>query len=295
MAERRYIQAAATSIGHYVPVERSERGVDLGPRSFSDVDASGQASDHATFLNTAARILENQRRGWFERLRLRPGHAVLDAGSGMGEATQTLAGLVQPGGKAVGVDLSTELVQRARELAEGMTGVEFHVGTVTGLPFPAMSFDAVYSERVFMHLVEPDAAMAESFRVLRPGGRLVIVDVDHVCAAVDADDLDLSDLLVAAAAREITNPASGRRLRSQMLGAGFSEVIVEPIPRTITDGAQARAGAPRPLGPRLDDLVGAGVITRDRADAYIADQQRREAEGRYFAVHMFYLATAVKP
>jgi SAM-dependent methyltransferase len=283
-------------IGHYVRVEeQSERGVDLGPRSFSDVDASGQASDHARFLATAARILEDQRRGWFERLQLRPGDAVLDAGSGMGEATQTLAGLVQPGGNAVGVDLSAELVQRARERAESMPDVEFHVGTLTALPLPATSFDAAYSERVFMHLVDPDLAMAELFRVLRPGGRLVIVDVDHVCAAVDADDLELSDLLVAAAARAITNPASGRRLRSQMLGAGFGQVIVEPIPRTITDGAQARAGAPRPLGARLDDLVAAGVITRDRADAYLADQQRREAEGRYFAVHMFYLATAVRP
>jgi SAM-dependent methyltransferase len=276
-------------------VEREERGVDLASRSFSDVDASGQASDHAAFLETVARILEDQRRGWFERLRLGPGDAVLDAGSGMGEVTRTLAGLVQPGGNAVGVDLSVELVERARERAGGMTDVEFHVGSVTALPFHAASFDAAYSERVFMHVVEPDAAMAELFRVLRPGGRLVIVDVDHACAAVDADDLEVSDLLVAAAVRDIANPSSGRRLRSQMVRAGFSEVFVEPIPHLITDGALARAGAPRPLGARLDDLVAAGAITRERADTYLADQERREAEGRYFAVHMFYLAASVKP
>jgi SAM-dependent methyltransferase len=276
-------------------MERSESGIDLGPRSFSVVDASGQASDHAAFLAAAARILEDQRRGWLERLRLQPGDTVLDAGSGMGEVTRTLAGLVGPGGNAVGVDLSAELVQRARERGESMPAVEFHVGTVSALPFPAASFDAAYSERVFMHLVDPEAAMAELFRVLRPGGRLVIVDVDHVCAAVDADDLEVSDLLVAAAARDIANPASGRRLRSQMLGTGFSEVIVDPIPRTITEGALARAGAPRPLGARLDDLVATSAITRERADAYLADQASREAEGRYFAVHMFYLASAVRP
>jgi ubiquinone/menaquinone biosynthesis C-methylase UbiE len=281
--------------GHYVHVESSERGVDLGSRSFSDVDASGQASDHAAFLDAVARIVEDQRRGWFEQLRLRPGDAVLDAGSGMGEATRMLAERVVPGGHAVGVDLSVELVERARERAVGTPDVEFHVATVIALPFRAASFDAAYSERVFMHLAEPDAAMAELFRVLRPRGRLVIVDVDHTCAAVDADDLELSDLLVAAFVRDIANPASGRRLRSEMVRAGFGEVVVEPIPRTITDGAQARAGAPRPLAARLDDLAAAGVITRERADAYLADQERREAEGRYFAVHMFYLATAVKP
>jgi ubiquinone/menaquinone biosynthesis C-methylase UbiE len=272
-----------------------ERGVDLGSQSFSDVDASGQASDHAAFLDSVARILEVQRRGWFKQLRLRPGAAVLDAGSGMGEATQMLAELVKPGGQAVGVDLSVELVERSRQRAEGTPNLEFHVGSVTALPFSAAAFDAAYSERVFMHLGDPDAAMAELFRVLRPGGRLVIVDVDHTCAAVDAEDLVLSDLLADAAASDIANPACGRRLRSQMVRAGFSEVIVEPMPRTITDGAQARAGAPRPLAARLDDLVSATTITRERADAYLADQERREVEGRYFAVYMFYLAAGVRP
>jgi SAM-dependent methyltransferase len=213
----------------------------------------------------------------------------------MGEATRMLAELVRPGGHAVGVDLSIELVQRARQRAEGVPDVEFHVGTVTALPFRSTSFDAAYSERVFMHLVEPDAAMAELFRVLRPGGRLVVVDVDHACAAVDADDLEVSDLLVAAFVRDIANPSSGRRLRSQMLRAGFSDVSVEPMPHVITDGALARAGAPRPLIARLSALVAAGAITSERADAYLADQERREAQGRYFAVHMFYLAAGIKP
>jgi SAM-dependent methyltransferase len=276
-------------------VERSERGVDLGSRGFSHVDASGQASDHAAFLDAVARILEQQRRGWLQQLRLGPGDLILDAGSGIGDTTRMIAEVVQPGGIAVGIDLSVELVARARARSHSMAEVAFVAGTVTGLPFRTATFDAAYSERVFMHLFEPDEAMAELFRVLRPGGRLVIIDVDHVCAAVDADDLGLSDLLVAAAVGDFANPASGRRLRSQMLRAGFSDVIVEPIPHLITDGALARAGAPRPLASRLDDLVAARAITRERANAYLADQDRREAEGRYFAVHMFYRAAAVKP
>jgi ubiquinone/menaquinone biosynthesis C-methylase UbiE len=278
----------------YVLMEGEETGANLGRRSFSDVDASDHAAEHAAYLDRVARMFEEQRRGWFERLGLRSGDAVLDAGSGMGEVTRMLAGLVQPGGRAVGVDLSAELVGRARERAAGISNVEFRVGSVTALPFDTGSFDAVYSERVFIHLDEPDTAMAELFRVLCPGGRLVIVDADHARVAVDADDLELSDLLVAALARYIANPASGRRLRSQMMRAGFNDVTAEPVPQVITDPALSRAAAPRSLSARLDELVAAGV-SRERADAYLADQERREAEGRYFAVGMSYLAVAVKP
>jgi ubiquinone/menaquinone biosynthesis C-methylase UbiE len=283
-----------TRTKQYVLVERDETGANLGPRSFSDVDASEQAADHAAYLDRAAGMLEEQRRGWFERLRLRSGDAVLDAGSGMGEVTRMLAGLVQPDGHAVGVDLSAELVGRARERAEGIPNVEFRVGNLTELPFDTENFDAAYSERVFQHLAEPDTAMAELFRVLRPGGRLVIVDADHGRAAVDADDLELSDLLTAAYARNHANPASGRRLRSQMVRAGFSDVTAEPMPQVITDAAQGRAIAARPLSARLDELVVAG-LSRERADAHAADQERREAEGRYFVVGMSYLAVATKP
>jgi ubiquinone/menaquinone biosynthesis C-methylase UbiE len=267
---------------------------DFRSRSFSDVDASGQAAEHAAYLDRTARMMEEQRRSWFEWLRLGPGDAVLDAGSGMGEVTRMLATLVRPSGRAVGVDLSAELVERARARAEAVPDVEFEIGTVTALGFDAKTFDAAYSERVFMHLTEPDAAMAELFRVLRPHGRVVIVDGDHARSAVDADDLDLAGLLHARAMRELANPASGLRLRSQMVVAGFSDVTVESVPQLFTDGAALRAGAARPLTARLDELVAAGEITRVRADTHLADQERREAEGRYFAVGMFYLVAGVK-
>jgi ubiquinone/menaquinone biosynthesis C-methylase UbiE len=60
----------------------------------------------------------------------------------MGEATRVLAEFVRPGGYAVGVDLSVELMARARERADGMPDLVFEVGTVTALPFPTSSFDA---------------------------------------------------------------------------------------------------------------------------------------------------------
>jgi hypothetical protein len=66
-----------------------------------------------------------------------------------------------------------------------------------------------------------------------------------------------------------------------MVRAGFVEVVVYPTLRIMTDAEQLRALSPRPLAARIDELVASGMITRERADAYVADQAAREAEGRF--------------
>ena len=76
------------------------------PGTFSDVDASGSAAEHAAYLDRAAESFAERRRGRFAELDLTAGQTVLDAGSGMGEVTRALGDLVAPGGRAVGVDLS---------------------------------------------------------------------------------------------------------------------------------------------------------------------------------------------
>ena len=89
---------------------RKQTSTGLPPRSFSDVDASGQADAHAAYLDRVAATVADHRRRWLEGLHLTPGMVVLDAGSGMGELTRLLAERVGPEGRAEGVDLSAELV-----------------------------------------------------------------------------------------------------------------------------------------------------------------------------------------
>jgi SAM-dependent methyltransferase len=213
----------------------------------------------------------------------------------MGENTRALGAMVAPSGRAIGIDLSVELVARARERAGDASCVEYQVGDVTGLPFESQMFDGVYCERVFQHLSRPDAAMVELFRVLRSGGRLVAVDPDFTRTVVDADDRELSDILTNAVWGSAANPTSGRQLRSQMVRAGFVDVVVYPTLRVTTDAAQIRALSPRPLAARLDELVGSGVITRERADAYLVDQDAREAEGRWLSATPLYCVSGIKP
>ena len=267
----------------------------LAPKSFSDVDASGQADAHAAYLERVAARVAGDRERWLEGLDLTPGAVVLDVGSGMGELTRLLSARVGGAGRAEGIDLSVELVDRATEAAAGIDNVAYRVGDATSLPFDDGTFDAAYSERVFIHLADPAVAMGELWRVLRPGGRLVVVDPDHLRTATDADDVELADLLVARLGREFANPGSGRHLRSHAVRAGFTDVRVDGEVRIITDRDEQRRISLRPVEDRLATLVDDGIVTQTRADAYLADQDRRAAEGRFQVTIVVYVLTATKP
>lgn len=265
------------------------------PGSFSDVDASGQSGEHAAYLGTLAGFFAERRRTWFSYLDLRRGEVVLDAGSGMGEVTRDLASMVGPVGRAVGVDLSADLVGRANERAVGTPDLEYRVGDLTDLPFEDATFDAVYCERVFQHLADPDRGIAELFRVLRPGGRVAAIDPDFTRSVQDSNDFMASDILTAAARRVVANPSSGRELRAQLVGAGFIEVDVHPALLVTTDPERFRALTPRSLEDRLDDLVVAGELGRERADAFLVEQHERGATGRFLVSTPLYCITGTKP
>jgi SAM-dependent methyltransferase len=102
---------------------------------------------------------------------LHPGMTLLDCGCGPGAITLGLAEAVAPG-QAVGVDREPSMVARAGALAEAhqVAHVQFQVGDICALPFPAASFDAVFTCAVLEHLADPVQALREIGRILRPGG-----------------------------------------------------------------------------------------------------------------------------
>lgn len=110
---------------------------------------------------------------------LQDGERVLDVGSGTGMATVLAAEFIAPSGKAVGIDHSPGLVEMARQMpARGLPveslPLEYLVMDAEKLEFPDASFDAVISFSAIFHFPNPDRALAEMFRVLRPGGRLIL-------------------------------------------------------------------------------------------------------------------------
>jgi len=141
---------------------------------------------------------------------------------------------------------------------------------------------------LYQHLGDPAPSLAEAWRVLGPDGRLVLADLENDLWAIDCDDPSIVRRMLPAFANTVANPWICRRFRSLLLAAGFSEVSIEThaiVLTNLTDAAfalQAIAGAG----------VAAGVVTSQQADAWLAEQARRDAEGRLFVVIPAFFACA---
>ena len=157
--------------------------------------------------------------------RLAPGEVVLDLGSGAGIDALLAAREVGPGGRVIGVDMTADMIAKARAHAQkaGAGNVEFRLGEIEHLPLPDASVDVIISNCVINLSPDKPQVLREAFRVLKPGGRLVVSDVianRPLSAAMRADD----DLVCGCIGNAVTADEMGDGLRA----AGFAAIAITP-------------------------------------------------------------------
>jgi ubiquinone/menaquinone biosynthesis C-methylase UbiE len=184
-----------------------------------EFDDAAARSLEAAYLTTD--IVE-QRCRVLRMLALRPGHAVLDIGSGPGLLAAELADGVGREGRVVGLDLSEPMLEMARGRCADRSQVSFERGDAAKLPFEDARFDAVVSTQVYEYVPDIAGALAEVRRVLRPGGLVAILDTDYDSWVLHTEDPARHARIVDAWDEHFVHRGLPRTLGASMSDAGLT-------------------------------------------------------------------------
>ncbi|MEQ1700093.1 MAG: methyltransferase domain-containing protein [Ilumatobacteraceae bacterium] len=219
-------------------------------------------------------------------LQLRPGQRLLDVGCGLGEAALALATDLGTGGEVVGVDASAEMLRVARaKAAAAPCRAEFVVGDAAALALPDGSFDAVRSERTLQWLPDPAAAIAEMARVVRPGGRVSLIDTDWSTFTLDIGDDVLMAMIHDAFRHERRRPSNiGGRLHALVEHVGLTVVARTHATQVRTSWNPDETPAPDgcfSMRSLADDLVESGRLDAGERDRVVQQIEQAAREGRF--------------
>jgi arsenite methyltransferase len=223
-----------------------------------------------------------------EALDARPGERVLDAGCGPGFYVAELLERVGSDGSVAGVDASKPMLAVAGKRCEGHPNVSFHEGDVTALPVGDAEFDRALSVQVLEYVEDIPAALGELLRVLRPGGRVTIWDVDWATVSWHSRDPERMERFLSAWDRHLSDPSLPRTLAARMREAGFRDVEMTAHAFATCDvDDESYAGA---LIPLMADFVGT-----DEAREWADEQRELQAAGESYFACMQFCFTATRP
>lgn len=257
---------------------------------FTDVDAQ---DDPAAWIRVLDRLRQEPLYAGYkqrtaELLQPRPGGRYLELGTGTG--ADALAVAARFDARVVGADSSSAMIEEARR-----RGLEDAVvADAHALPFEPESFDGAWADRTFQHLADPVAALAELVRVVKPGGRIVVVDPDYGTQVVDVPDQELARrVLRFRAERALRNGTLAHQMGRLFVQAGLADVQVESVPIVLREPSALENA----LGLR-DWAAFAhqeGLVEADDVSAWEAALDEAAANGSFLYFFALFITAGRRP
>lgn len=229
-----------------------------------------------------------------QALEAQPGERVLDAGCGPGFYVSELIEQVGPEGSVTGVDGSPQMLAVAAKRNEGAPNARFAEGDLTRLPVEDGSFDRALSVQVLEYVPDTDAALREIHRALRPGGRVLVWDVDWTTVSWHSPGSDRTERVLRAWDDHLAHPALPRVLAARMRAAGFEDVHVEGHAFATAElSPDAYGVATIPVIEKY--VAGHQEIGPEEAAAWAAEQRELGERGEFFFACIQFCFTGLRP
>lgn len=250
-------------------------------QGFQNVDQAAETASFFQFLDAAAALpsLQGYRQQMAELCPPTAGQRILDVGCGIGHRTLHLAQRVPAPELVVGIDSSGQMIAEAQCRAAGCDlPLTDQVGTAEEIDFSDGSFDLCQTERVLMYLADPQAALAEMVRMVRPGGMVLGYEFDYDGIVVDAPDQPLTRQLTHYLADSVPSPWIGRQLPRLFRERALQEITV--IPHMILTPYEMFQ---RVVGGTLDHAVQTGAFAADAVAEWWCSLAAAEEAGHFLS------------
>jgi len=218
------------------------------------------------------------------------GEHILEVGCGSGVICRQIAPAVVPGGKIMGLDISTEFLKLAQSYVtktDISSCIQWSAGRAEVLPFHNASFDGVIAARLLLHVSNPQPVLSEMLRVVRPGGRVEVMDWDFETVTLDHSDRELTRrILHWRCDHHGGNNWSGRQLWRRMVSVGFANVKQIPV---VSVAYHENDSLTLSLFKAAQVARDDGAIAPNEYDVWVSELRSSLATGCFFASIVYFI------